>query len=465
MKGRDFKNLTKIEILFFLVLIVASFLTQSIIVLFVGALLLIIFDKRFIVSFLLITPIFENLFIVTKNLSITKMIVIFIILLFGFKLISLRRLKINKYVTLIFIFLILLVWGLANACNNDIISLKLQNSNLFLENFLNYFPKILFAFLLFEFFSVNDDLQKLLFQNLTFSLLLIPLFLLLVTIYFVFFQRETVGFSVVYFTLPKTPHGEFTAILASLTPYCWYLILLERNKSKLILGVISLISVFVVIMMAASRNGFLSFILGCTLSLYFLKNFLQKKGKYVLVIFAISIIILLILNFIDLSKIPLYQRFSGKYTYTLEILTSKRNLYWGAALKAFTIRPLTGYGGYMQISSAVNSIYTGEYDVFHNTFLDILVQYGVIGFLVYVFLLFNIFKDFYRIVNNKQRKLMPHSVILIPFLSFFVLIFASMGLSWLWREIVWYHIGICIAISINMKDTTLLSMWRETKIS
>ena len=80
------------------------------------------------------------------------------------------------------------------------------------------------------------------------------------------------------------------------------------------------------------------------------------------------------------------------------------------------------------------------------TYLEVLIQYSIIGLLVFLAILIRVFKD--MLVVFEQRSLMSqeHSILLIPYISLSLMLFAGLALSWPWRELLWYFIALCLSI-------------------
>ena len=85
----------------------------------------------------------------------------------------------------------------------------------------------------------------------------------------------------------------------------------------------------------------------------------------------------------------------------------------------------------------------GIYNVFHNTIIQTLFQFGLFGIVFYGFFISTLLKKSISLIKN-----IYFSPIAISFLLIFT---GSMSLSWLWREIFWI-LSSLILVTYNFKS-------------
>src|SRR5699024_6802809 len=101
-------------------------------------------------------------------------------------------------------------------------------------------------------------------------------------------------------------------------------------------------------------------------------------------------------------------------------LTTGRSNYWKLAFDAFKEKPFFGYGGSSRTSRWLTSQFYGEQAVIHNLYLEILVNYGLVGLFGFGGIIYLAFKDYIYIKkqvffnNNRDRD--DNSIFIIPFI-------------------------------------------------
>jgi len=59
-----------------------------------------------------------------------------------------------------------------------------------------------------------------------------------------------------------------------------------------------------------------------------------------------------------------------------------------------------------------------------------------------------LFEDILGIFRVTLLSIRKDSILLIPYIYLSLMLFAGLALSWQWRELLWYLIGICLAIGV-----------------
>jgi O-antigen ligase len=198
----------------------------------------------------------------------------------------------------------------------------------------------------------------------------------------------------------------------------------------------------------ASRGAMLSAFVGAffTSFLFFLKKRKKEKNvkkrkitaKKILIIVAVILVCCIVVSkYVPINSLIRLFNFSG-YD---DASNSKRFANWFAGLEAFSQRPMFGYGpcGEMGIIQAV----TGMSKISHSTYIAALIQFGLIGVL-----LFGVYV-FYLLRKNKSNCTVVGSIIA----TLVVCIFISAQVAvFLWIPL------IMASIVGNYKDKESLSI-------
>ena len=125
--------------------------------------------------------------------------------------------------------------------------------------------------------------------------------------------------------------------------------------------------------------------------------------------------------------------------------------YWAAGLKGVAEEPFFGLGGDDSVSFYAVGKYAPGIDdhVMHNTFIEFMVQFGVLGFCFYLTLVFTIlyhaYKNFMFGVRTNQL------LLCVPSISYFISIFAGFFISRVWETTLWYHMTFVFVIYITYR--------------
>lgn len=83
--------------------------------------------------------------------------------------------------------------------------------------------------------------------------------------------------------------------------------------------------------------------------------------------------------------------------------------------------------------------------VLHNTYLEILLRTGIIGFSTFCILFWKGVKGLIPFI--RYGNLHQNGIFIIPILMLLSLSFSALSLSWQWREIIWYSLVISLVIN------------------
>lgn len=209
----------------------------------------------------------------------------------------------------------------------------------------------------------------------------------------ILFKNNT--FAIVNFVGVKMEKNYFGAILSLAPVFVLYKILYDKHK---IINILCIVLLFLAILYSNSRGALLASILACVCLVgIHLKHYASKKLITVLLISFICGLFLIKPIVSNLLPEWLYNRyFVNSYN---DYSNNDRVYRWKNAFEGFSKQPILGYGPgvlysideykYTDLNIAVN-----KSTISHNTFLDILVDGGIIGILVFILFLWQSFKPF-----------------------------------------------------------------------
>lgn len=145
--------------------------------------------------------------------------------------------------------------------------------------------------------------------------------------------------------------------------------------------------------------------IGCILFFIMLYNFLNSKKLF---LFCLIPAILILVIFIyygsigDKIRLTLYNK--NSYFDFWGTLTSGRTVFWKADLDNFFSQPVMNrlFGNGYNFVYNVNKKYFGNAIWAHNDFIQILLTYGYLGLIIYVFLIASLFKTIYKTTKNSK---------------------------------------------------------------
>lgn len=438
-------------------IILLSLFTRNPVVSFLTFSLVVLWDRKLILPVMLITPLIETVLIVQTGLTVTKLLSIFFIAIFVFELVHLNKFQLDGKTLSLLAFLIVASIGSANALLiGEYLISELWDGNILGDFLIVQVPKIVFAMLLYQYYRSKGF--RFLFYSLKTSVYSLSIALIIIGIYFITIGNESISWWNVATRLnfEGADPNEFSGMLVALGIFPLYLCLVDKSRMGLFLGLGSFVIVCYSVILTLSRGGFLALSFASAFAL--LISFKQNK-KRAFVFSSILLIFLFSLFFSGLlNLVPLYERFLGTHVGDLSSLTAGRTDFFKSAFSFSLQRPFLGYGGTAFTSRWINSLSLGKYAVMHSIYLEILIQYGTLGFLTFSVILFQAFSG---LPYLRRIRPMNSSTMLLyaPYLSLATLLFAGLALSWEWREIVWYFIGLSLVTS-----TQIFALSRKRKI-
>lgn len=322
------------------------------------------------------------------------------------------------------------------------------DSDVVIENFFKA-AKILFFFILLK-FLINQKFEYFI-NSIKKASNAILVVILVVTLY-TFFHGDSHGGNFDYLVFADAKHGTFSATLSAFSTFAVYNFFNVKDKALKWFYLGYLITVFILILNLGSKNGLLSFSLVIILGFLFLVH-AKQSFKKVLIIFA-SVVVLGSTLFIFSDKIvnsPTIHRMTTQVEVGgIERAGSGRTELLESAFLAFPDAPVFGWGASKKAPRYVSANYGNVSipNVIHNIYVDILVQYGLIG--VSLFIGFTLLAFRYgRITYRYCKKIHDSLLFIIPIMGI-SLVFSGMFVPWSWEVIVWYVAIYILAIGYKV---------------
>jgi len=209
----------------------------------------------------------------------------------------------------------------------------------------------------------------------------------------------------------------------------------EEKKNSL--SIISFILSMVILLLTGSRGAFLSLILGFVTWLFL--NI--KKIRQIVFFIPVVILIVVILGSLESVQNIIYRVINiESYIYDITLYGSRIHI-WTIVLN--DLIPNMSIWGYGVGNSSFELIpYFGYAYGIHNTYLNSLIEFGVIGFIVFLAFIGNILKDSFKFSKN--------SLLIGLLVSIFVVIFFldSLPKKYFWNVLF-------IMLIINNKERNL----------
>jgi O-antigen ligase len=115
---------------------------------------------------------------------------------------------------------------------------------------------------------------------------------------------------------------------------------------------------------------------------------------------------------------------------------------WKAGMHAFAYRPLAGYGS-GAFKRAASPWLGGQQRVAHNSFISILVEQGIIGFLLYSLIFVMVFAGIMKLSGQERR---------FALILFVTAVISMLPLSWEDSKPVWFILSVLVGLTM-VQDT------------
>lgn len=340
--------------------------------------------------------------------------------------------KINLNNTFLLLSLVLYITSIASSLFSDHQLFSLKSSVFFIRI-------IIFIVLLSFFLEKKKNFSNTLYIFFKFTFLILILYGILsyVLEYFYLYNSDQLNISNIRLKLAFSDEQKLGSYLIRFYGLFLALFLIQKNKYKYenITFTILTIFCFLVIFLSGERTASFFLILSIFLSFVFLQFQTRIKLFLVSTIFIFFGIILIfnqnLTNRIFLDKFNQLNLDSKN----LVIFTPQYTAHYKTAYKIFLDKPFIGHGPKIfrkicskkefvsffkteayddQLNEDVINIYSGCANHPHNTYMQLLSETGIIGFIIFFFGFLHIsllfFKEFFKIVFRKKRNLSNYQI-------------------------------------------------------
>jgi len=244
--------------------------------------------------------------------------------------------------------------------------------------------------------SINIIMERMLYYSILFYGVLLA---------FTFLFGTAVGITGHYFAVERymglSSNPNQLALLFTIIPFMIFAYS-KGCKTKLynndINAYLSLLSI-IIIWYISSRGLVIGVVLGILLIVPYYFN---KQIKKMMLFLYLILIILILYNYSSIIDM-LFSRGMGGLTHRIEL--------WGNGIELIKLSPFIGFGPGAHVSTIVDMSHYWEV---HNTFLDLLLQTGMVGLIAYLILLYKISSN---LIRNGNIFLIAAFVALIVFSS------------------------------------------------
>lgn len=204
-------------------------------------------------------------------------------------------------------------------------------------------------------------------------------------------------------------YNGYVVYLCMAMPFIYYQILcIQQQKGKAIFSTFILLVTIVVLLVNASRGGIIS--LGI-MGIIFLLMTKRSKYKLLLIIALIGFSVYFIIPNIDTLFLAMTLKNEGGGTFE----DPARFEIWSVALNVFESYYYVG-SGVGSIGTALKMFSPNIIPITHNMFLEILVQYGVFFFIVFLGYLISLYKKA-RKSDSKRKIILYMALFALPIYS------------------------------------------------
>jgi len=218
---------------------------------------------------------------------------------------------------------------------------------------------------------------------------------------------------------------------------------INKKGIKLYYKLLILTLITMSVLISGSKTGLV--VLGCYIFLKMLKYFVGTRkeiGIIIIQLFSIGIIVLVLIFFYNMIGeivkysiyvIPTIERIQPLFTDFARALSeggSSRNRTWQTAFKIFTYSPIIGIG--VGVYSNVAETISGSQSVAHNTYLQLLVEWGLpLTIMFYAYVTFIIKKVTFAYEENIEMNYILRDIIIILLISSLAISLNNARMFWL----------------------------------
>ena len=226
--------------------------------------------------------------------------------------------------------------------------------------------------------------------------------------------------------------NDLAMVLAMALPMAWYLGMTYRQPLLRWICRAYLPVAVVAIGLTGSRGGMAA----TTVALLFVPLSMTKLSPGRLVT---AMVMLSITGALAVAYIPetLVERLSTIGTEVEGGHIGGRGKLWKAGLEAFSYKPMAGYGS-GHFKTAITPMLGTASQVAHNSFISVLVEQGLVGFVLYMAMFIAVFRSVMKLPVFERR----FALVLLG-----TLVVAMMPLTWEDRRAVWVVLAILLGFS------------------
>jgi O-antigen ligase len=193
--------------------------------------------------------------------------------------------------------------------------------------------------------------------------------------------------------------NDLALVLVMILPMLVYLFSTTQAKfPRLLLGGMTLLC-FLTIVRTGSRGGFLAFVLVTVLILF--RSAIPRMNKMIIVVIGLIV-------FIGLANDAYWQRMSTIWAPTTDNTGAGRTDIWKAGLGIMASRPWgVGIGTFQVAEGLSHGGAEGRWNAAHNSFIELGVELGVVGLIIFVLLLTTSLKQLRSIRNQYGKHFHP----------------------------------------------------------
>lgn len=408
---------------------------------------LVLIDRAFLIPILFTIPLVEGVYATLDTSSNTESIAIAMLApILGYDLLRKNSVNVPTRINMLFVvFIIMTIVGFIVYRQHGYINKKM--AMLYNIPAIPAMGKAVAKTLKLVFFIVFIKLlvnygKEYIYKALSLYRTLSPYLILAVVVYTIKFGYVSEKFGgVLHFGAAH--HGDFTATLDALAVFLFVAIFERRdNYFEKLLSIAALLSLAYLIMQMGSRNGLLCFCLAAGLSAILV---LAKRSGSMIFLMILTAFVALASAVIIFKDSPTVNRF----IYQMDVEDGgERIAYWYAGFRALEREPILGLGGDESASLWATAIYSPEVEphIMHDSFLEVAVEYGILGLVFYLIFVFTIMVWAYQTYMHALKT--EDYVLGTPAVGYTVSIFSSLFISRVWDTTLFYYLCLIFAIGV-----------------
>ena len=184
--------------------------------------------------------------------------------------------------------------------------------------------------------------------------------------------------------------------------------------------------------LTGSRGGMVASIIGLSIIPWTLTRISARNR-------ALALILIMLSGVVAIRYVPttLFQRFATTSSDIEEGKVGGRLKLWVAGVKAFTYKPIVGYGP-TTFKRAIDPYLYQQSQVAHNSYLSVLVEEGLVGFILFMLMITSAFFTIMKLPQMNRR---------FALVLFGTLLITMLPLTWEDRKQVWVVLAILVGLT------------------